>query len=114
MARTEQGGGDDERKPDAEGSASAAASTGGGGASGAGGAGGAAGTTALAATEASISHEWARRRLDLYDRMERVIREEIAQALRTAADFRNEVERDAEAFLRQLNNERTRIADEVA
>ena len=31
--------------------------------------------------ELQITHEWARRRLELYDRMERAIRDEISYAL---------------------------------
>src|SRR5688500_11130561 len=64
--------------------------------------------------EIAIERGWAQRRLDLYDRMERAIREEIAQALRNAAEFRNDVERDTESFLRQLRTESKLINDEVA
>src|SRR5688572_15330281 len=64
--------------------------------------------------EVAIERGWAQRRLDLYDRMERAIREEIAQALRNAAEFRNDVERDTESFLRQLRTESKLINDEVA
>src|SRR5213593_4641988 len=69
---------------------------------------------ASAGGEVVIERGWAQRRLDLYDRMERAIREEISQALRNAAEFRNDVERDTEAFLRQLRTESKLINDEVA
>src|SRR5688572_10376524 len=78
---------------------------------------GAAGTLAglpSSGGEVAIERGWAQRRLDLYDRMERAIREEIAQALRNAAEFRNDVERDTESFLRQLRTESKLITDEVA
>lgn len=61
-----------------------------------------------------ISHDWARRRLDLYERMERTLREEITHALRTAAEIRTDVERDADSYMRRVRTERTRIAGEIS
>ena len=56
--------------------------------------------------ELQITHEWARRRLELYDRMERAIRDEISYALRSAADIRSDVEKDADAYMRRADLDR--------
>jgi hypothetical protein len=64
--------------------------------------------------ETAISHDWARRRLDLYGEVERSLREGIAGALQTAAAIRADVERDAEAYLSRLAGERARLQDELS
>ena len=64
--------------------------------------------------ELQITHEWARRRLELYDRMERAIRDEISYALRSAADIRSDVEKDADAYLRRLQADRALLLEEIA
>ncbi len=63
--------------------------------------------------ELQITHEWARRRLELYDRMERAIRDEISYALRSAADIRGDVEKDADAYMRRLQTDRSRLLEEI-
>ena len=64
--------------------------------------------------ETAISHDWARRRLDLYGEVERSLREGIAGALQTAATIRADVERDAEALLARLAGERERLSAELS
>ena len=64
--------------------------------------------------ETAISHDWARRRLDLYGEVERSLREGIAGALQTAATIRADVERDAEAYLARLAGERERLSAELS
>jgi hypothetical protein len=63
--------------------------------------------------ELAISNEWAQRRLELYDRLERAIREEIGHALHLAAEVRADVERDAELYLKKLAARRTQLTEEV-
>jgi len=71
-------------------------------------------TPEASAEELRITHDWARRRLELYDRMERAIRDEISYALRSAADIRSDVEKDADAYMRRLQADRLRLLEEIS
>ena len=71
-------------------------------------------TPEASAEELRITHDWARRRLELYDRMERAIRDEISYALRSAADIRSDVEKDADAYMRRLQSDRSRLLEEIS
>ena len=71
-------------------------------------------TAEASAEELRITHDWARRRLELYDRMERAIRDEISYALRSAADIRSDVEKDADAYMRRLQADRLRLLEEIS
>ena len=46
--------------------------------------------------------------------MERAIRDEISYALRSAADIRSDVERDADAYMRRLQADRALLREEIA
>jgi len=66
------------------------------------------------ASELRITQDWASRRLELYDRMERAIRDEISYALRSAADIRSDVEKDADAYIHYLQADRLRLTADIA
>ena len=66
------------------------------------------------ASELRITQDWASRRLELYDRMERAIRHEISNALRSAADIRSDVEKDADAYIHYLQADRLRLTADIA
>jgi len=66
------------------------------------------------ASELRITQDWARRRLELYDRMERAIRDEISYALRSAADIRSDVEKDVDAYIHYLQADRLRLTADIA
>lgn len=64
--------------------------------------------------DVAVSQEWLRQRLDAYERTQRVVVDEVAQALRAAVEARADVERAADAELRRLRTERSRLEQEVS